>query len=149
MALPVGLIMNAVGAVMSGPVNKILDAYVKDAELKRKLQAELEGSLVTQLGKSLELEKDIVLAEVQGEHWITYAWRPMLMMLFMAFLVLVGFVLPMVDLAVGKTIAYNPRWTSLPDGFWQFLSVGVGGYIGGRSLEKIAGQVIATGVKRK
>jgi hypothetical protein len=149
MSLPVGLIMNVVGAVMNGPVNKILDAYVKDVELKRKLQAELEGSLVTHLGKSLELEKDIVLAEVQGEHWITYAWRPMLMMLFMAFLVLVGFVLPMVDLAVGKTIAYNPRWASLPDGFWQFLSVGVGGYIGGRSLEKIAGQVIATGVKRK
>jgi hypothetical protein len=149
MALPVGLIMNAVGAVMSGPVNKILDAYVKDAELKRKLQAELEGSLVTHLGKSLELEKDIVLAEVQGEHWITYAWRPMLMLLFMAFLVLVGIVLPMVDLAVGRTIAYNPRWASLPDGFWQFLSVGVGGYIGGRSLEKIAGQVIATGTKRK
>jgi hypothetical protein len=149
MALPVGLIVNAVGTVLSGPVNKILDAYVKDAELKRKLQAELEGGLVTHLGKSLELEKEIVLAEVKGEHWITYAWRPMLMLLFMAFLVLVGFVLPMADLAVGKTIAYNPRWTSLPDGFWQFLSVGVGGYIGGRSLEKIAGQVIATGAKRK
>jgi Holin of 3TMs, for gene-transfer release len=149
MALPVGLIVNTVGALMSGPLNKILDLYVKDVELRRKLQAELEGSLVTHLGKSLELEQAVVLAEVGSEHWITYAWRPMLMMLFMAFLVLVGFVLPMADLFVGKSVAYNPRWASLPEGFWQFLSVGVGGYIGGRSLEKIAGQVIAGVPKRK
>ncbi len=149
MTLPLNFIVNTVGALMGGPINKILDSYVKDVELRRKLQAELEGSLVTHLGKSLELEQAVVLAEIKSEHWITYAWRPMLMMLFMAFLVLVGFVLPMADLFVGKSIAYNPRWASLPEGFWQFLSVGVGGYIGGRSLEKIAGQVIATGAKRK
>jgi hypothetical protein len=27
--------------------------------------------------------------------------------------------------------------------FWSFLAIGMGGYIGGRSLEKIAAQVLA------
>ena len=35
------------------------------------------------------------------------------------------------------------RWQALPEGFWQFLTVGAGGYIGGRSLEKVADAVKA------
>jgi hypothetical protein len=149
MALPMGLIVNAVGNLMSGPLNKVLDSYVKDLELRRKLQAELESSLVTHLGKSLELEQGVVLAEIKSENWLTANWRPILMCVFMGFLIFVGLVLPMADLAVGRSIPYNPRWTALPEGFWQFLSVGVGGYIGGRSLEKIAQQAIGTVTRRK
>jgi Holin of 3TMs, for gene-transfer release len=149
MVLPLNLVVNAVGAVMSGPINKVIESYVQDLQLRRKLQAELETSLVSQLGKSLELEQAIVLAEVKSEHWLTRNWRPMLMLVLMGFLVLVGFVLPMADLAAGHTIAYNPRWSALPEGFWQFLSVGVGGYIGGRSLEKIAGQAMGVAKGKK
>jgi hypothetical protein len=143
MAVPLTLIAQTVAALMRGPVNKILDLYVKDLELRRKLQAELEGSLITHVGQSLELQQSLVLAEIQSERWLTATWRPLLMVLMMGFLVLVGLVLPLADLAAGKPIPWNPRWSALPDGFWQFLSVGVGGYIGGRSLEKIATQVIA------
>ncbi len=35
-------------------------------------------------------------------------------------------------------IPFNPRWQTLPDGFWDFLGIGVGGYVGGRSIEKAA-----------
>jgi hypothetical protein len=139
MPLP-ALIISAVSAIMSGPVNMIIDSYVHDLELQRKLKAELETSLITHLGKSLELEQAVVLAEVKSEHWLTRSWRPILMLILVGFLVFVGFVLPMADLIAGKTIPFTPHWGALPDGFWDFLSVGVGGYIGGRSLEKIAGR---------
>ena len=42
------------------------------------------------------------------------------------------------DLIAGYRVPFEPRWQSLPEGFWQFLAVGAGGYIGGRSLEKVA-----------
>lgn len=145
MALAAQLILNTVTSLVSGPLTKILDAFVADVELRRKLKAELEGSLLTHLGASLELQQGIVLAEVQSEHWLTRSWRPLLMILLMAFLVLVGFALPLADLIVGQSIPFNPRWQSLPQGFWDFLSVGVGGYVGGRSLEKIFGQVFSSG----
>jgi Holin of 3TMs, for gene-transfer release len=141
MALPIVLISGVVSSLMNGPVNKIIESYVSDLELRRKLQAELETNMITHLGKSLELQQAIVLAEVKSEHWLTRSWRPVLMMVLMGFLVLVGFILPMADLATGHTIPFNPRWKSLPDGFWNFLSIGVGGYIGGRSVEKVVGQV--------
>ncbi len=138
MALPLALISGAVSSLMSGPINKIIESYVSDLELRRKLQAELETNMITHLGKSLELQQAIVLAEVKSEHWLTRSWRPILMMTLMFFLILVGFIIPLADLAAGHAIPFNPRWNALPEGFWNFLSVGVGGYIGGRSVEKIA-----------
>jgi hypothetical protein len=137
MALPLTFIISTVTGLMQGPVSKLLEAYVSDLELRRKLQAELESSLVSHLGKSLELQEAVILAEIQSGNWLTRSWRPMLMFLLMAFLVLVGFLLPLADLLAGKAIPFNPRWQTLPDGFWDFLGIGVGGYVGGRSLEKV------------
>ena len=138
MPIPFALITSAVTSLMNGPLTKIIESYVSDLELRRKLQAELETSLISHLGKSLELQQAVVLAEVKSEHWLTRNWRPILMMTLVGFLVLVGFVLPLADLAVGHAIPFNPRWQALPEGFWNFLTIGVGGYIGGRSMEKIA-----------
>lgn len=148
MALPLPLIINLVSSLMSGPISKLLDAHIKDAELRKKLQAELEIKLTDHMGKSLELEQAIVLAEVRSEHWISYSWRPILMLTLMGFLVLVGLVLPLADLLAGRTLPFNPRWQVLPPQFWEFLSIGVGGYIGGRSLEKIAGKVLSAPLRK-
>ncbi len=148
MALPLPLIINLVSNLMSGPINKLLDAHIKDAELRKKLQAELELKLTDHLGKSLELEQAIVLAEIRSEHWLSYSWRPILMLVLMGFLLLAGLVLPLADLLAGRTLPFNPRWQVLPPQFWEFLSIGVGGYIGGRSLEKIAGKVLSAPLRK-
>lgn len=149
MALPVALILNLVTGLMSGPISKALDAYVKDQELRRKLEADLQGKLTEHLGKSEELGQAVVLAEIKSEDWLTRNWRPLVMLTLMGFIVFVGLVLPMLDVVVGRTVAFNPRWAALPPQFWDFLSIGVGGYIGGRTLEKVAGQVIAPKGKRQ
>jgi hypothetical protein len=149
MAIPIALISNTISTLISGPFNKIIETYVKDLELRRKLQAELEASMITHLGKSLELQQAIVLAEVKSEHWLTRSWRPVLMMTLLGFLVLVGVLLPLADLMAGYKIPFDPRWQALPEGFWDFLSVGVGGYIGGRTVEKVAGKLGADVLKKR
>jgi Holin of 3TMs, for gene-transfer release len=148
MALPVALILNMVTGLMNGPINKALDAFVKDQELKRKLESELQGKLAEHLGKSAELEQAIVLAEIKSEHWLTRSWRPILMLTLLAFIVFVGLVIPLLDAVMGHAVAFNPRWHALPPQFWDFLSIGIGGYIGGRTLEKVAGQVMLPRGKR-
>ncbi|MFO1034558.1 MAG: 3TM-type holin [Hyphomicrobiales bacterium] len=142
MPIAATLIFNAVNALMAGPVSKLLDAYVHDQELRRKLAAELQTQLVDNLGKSLALEQSIVLAEIQSDNWLTKAWRPLLMLSLLGFLGFVGVILPLADLIAGHPLPFNPRWQALPAGFWDFLQVGVGGYIGGRSLEKIAQNIV-------
>lgn len=142
MALPISLLTQLAAGLFNGPVTRVLDAYVTDLELRRKLAAELEQQSLAFLTKSAELGAGIVLAEVQSEHWLTRSWRPVLMVLLMAFLLLAGLILPLADLVAGRTLPFEPRWQLLPSGFWDFLSIGMGGYIGGRSLEKVAGMVM-------
>ena len=40
MPIPAALITSIAGSLMGGPVTKILDAYIKDTELRRKLEAD-------------------------------------------------------------------------------------------------------------
>ncbi len=142
MALPAALIFNLVTGLMSGPITKALDAFVKDQELRRKLEADLQGKLTEHLGKSEELGQAVVLAEIKSEDWLTRNWRPVVMLTLMGFIVFVGLVLPALDFVFGHPVVFNPRWNALPPQFWDFLSIGVGGYIGGRTLEKVAREVI-------
>ena len=139
--LPVAMAGQLALGLVQGPLSRILDAYVADVELRRKLAAEIETQTLGYLTRTAELGSQVVLAETKSEHWLSYSWRPLLMLLLMGFLVLVGFVLPVIDLIAGHRVAFEPRWQSLPEGYWQFLTVGAGGYIGGRSLEKVASAV--------
>lgn len=143
MAFPLALAAQLAMGLFQGPVTKALEAYVSDLELRRKLAAELEQQTLAYLSKSAELGAGIVLAEVQSEHWLTRSWRPLLMLVLIGFLLLVGLILPLADLVAGRSVPFEPRWQLLPSGFWDFLTIGMGGYIGGRSLEKVAGMVTA------
>ena len=142
--LPLLPIVGMVMGLIKGPLTRVLESYVSDLELRRKLQAELETQFLAQLGKSEELAAGIVLAEINSEHWLTRSWRPLLMLLLMGFLVLVGAILPLADLIAGHPIRFEPRWSALPPELWNFLLVGMGGYVGGRSLEKVAGMVMGS-----
>ena len=148
MALPAALILNIATGLMNGPVSKAFDAIVKDQELRRKLEADLQGKLTEHLGKTEELQQAIILAEIKSEHWLTRSWRPVMMLTLLAFVVFVGLVLPLLDVLAGHPVPFNPRWQALPAQFWDFLSIGIGGYIGGRTLEKVAGQVLTSKSRR-
>ncbi len=134
--------------LLKAPLMKIVDSYVADLELRRKIEADLEQTLISAGLKEQELGAGIVLEETRSEHLLTWAWRPVLMLTLTAFLVLTGVLLPLADMAAGHALAYNPRWAALPPGFWDFLSIGMGGYIGGRTVEKVATQVLQSRGRR-
>ena len=141
--IPVGLAAQFALGLVQGPLTKILDAYISDVELRRKLAAEIEQQTIAYATRTAQMGANVVMAEVQSEHWLSYSWRPMLMLVLMGFLLLAGVILPVADLIAGHTVPFSPRWQALPQGFWDFLAIGMGGYIGGRSLEKVAGTVAA------
>lgn len=138
MMFPAGVAAQLARGLMQGPVQKILEAHVADLALRRKLAAELEQQMLAQLTRATEMAAGVVMAEVQSDHWLSRSWRPLLMLLLMGFLVLAGVILPLADVIAGSPIPFAPRWQMLPQGFWDFLAIGMGGYIGGRSLEKVA-----------
>jgi hypothetical protein len=84
--------------------------------------------------------RDVVLAEI-AESRLTRSWRPALMFLLMGFLLFLGLVIPSIEMVTGRTFTFEPRFELLPDAVWNLLAIGLGGYIGGRSAEKIAGRM--------
>ena len=84
----------------------------------------------------------MVLAEAGSEHKITAIWRPILMLTITAIVGWNFLLAPLVELAVLLfTHDQLPLTIPLPDELWNLLMIGVGGYIVGRSGEKIAKKV--------
>lgn len=83
--------------------------------------------------KELELQKmqtDIIIAEAKG-NWLQRSWRPILMLSFGFIVIYVKFIGPLFGLAIPE----------LENEFWELLKIGIGGYVVGRSAEKIAKSV--------
>jgi len=84
--------------------------------------------------KELELRKlqtEVIVTEAQG-NWLQRSWRPILMLGFGFIVMYNKFFAP----------AFNLPNAELENEFWNLLQLGVGGYVIGRSAEKIAKDVI-------
>ena len=135
--LPIISILGPLFGFVRGPVFDVIDKLIPDRGLQARLKAELEQTALAQQSELAKAQRDIVLAEISADSWMTRQWRPCLMFVIMGFLVLYGLVLPLADLIAGAPVAFAPRWVDIPDGMWNLLGLGVGGYVGGRSLEKL------------
>jgi hypothetical protein len=71
----------------------------------------------------LEAKSKIVHAEASSKHWLTANWRPITMLTFLT-------------LVVGDSLGWLPN--ELRAEAWVLLEIGLGGYVIGRSGEKIA-----------
>jgi hypothetical protein len=75
------------------------------------------------------------------ETWLTRSWRPLLMLSLMGCVVFAGFLLPLAELLLGHRLRFEPRWDLIPPDLWSLLTIGMSGYIGGRTAEKIMGMI--------
>jgi len=97
----------------------------KQAELLLKLQQlELEYT---------KMRANIITSEAKSEHWITSTWRPITMLVFV-FIIFNNYILVPYAQAFGANIPS----LNLTNEMWDLLKIGIGGYIVGRSAEKVA-----------
>lgn len=108
-------------------VDNVHTSTEEKLELRNKL-AEIEKEISL---KALELENNliqaqsnIIVAEAKGESWFQRCWRPVLMLVFAGLLIATWF---------GVSPGEIPT-----DRLFDILELGIGGYIGGRSVEKVA-----------
>lgn len=118
-------------------LGKALGNLIPDPAIKAQAEAEIAKQL---LASSAELERaagDIVLAEAKSEHFLAASWRPILMLTFGG-------------LIVARWLGYSAPGISEAEvlKLWDIVQLGLGGYVIGRSAEKIAPQ-IADALKRK
>ena len=95
-------------------------------------QQQMTLALLAQQGALNAVAGDIIKAEAQSEHWLAACWRPVLMLTFGALIVArwMGFSAPNISDAEALKL-------------WDIVQLGLGGYVIGRSAEKILPQVAA------
>lgn len=122
---------SAISAIASGivkPLFDIIDKAVADKDLAAKLKSELEHVVLQNAAKELEAQKDIIVAEASGESWLQRNWRPLIMMMFGG-VIFNNYILA--AYGIGQHI-------DIPVDLWGAIKLGLGGYVVGRSAEKVA-----------
>ncbi len=96
------------------------------------IQSQLTGKMMDYEAKLVESKTKIITAEANGASWLQRNWRPITMLTFLVLVVADTFGLTTFRLA---------------DQAWSLLQLGLGGYVVGRSAEKIVPKI--TEVMRK
>ena len=108
-------------------LNKAIDKAVPDKDLAEKLKAEAAKATLEMDTQELKAATDVVLSEAKGESWLQRCWRPVMMLWFAG---LVG----------AHWLGFTPENLSQEtiDALLSIVQVGIGGYVVGRSAEKVA-----------
>jgi len=116
------------------PAAKLIDdlhtSGEEKLEAKQKLfdsQSEITFKFLDYEARMMEMRGNIITAEANSKHWLTAVWRPITMLTFLVLVVLDSF-----------------GWLASPlrDEAWVLLQIGLGGYIAGRSAEKVTDKMV-------
>ena len=100
----------------------------------QELQSQLQSKLVDAEVELAQAQADVIKTEATGASWLQRNWRPLLMLTFTAIIFNNYILVPYIGIFTTAV-----RVLEFPSGFWGLLTVGVGGYIAGRTFEKIRG----------
>lgn len=125
MAFPIAALIPILGDV--------LDKIIPDKEANAKAKAAM-----IELHQKGELEvfnrkADIIVAEAKSEHWLTATWRPIVMLTFAGLITArwFGWAAP----GLGEAEVLH---------LWSIVELGLGGYVIGRSVEKVVPAIADT-----
>jgi len=134
------MIQQLLSAGLGTAVDKVLGRFFEDKDKAAQAAQELRLAMLEHEQTAQQVARDVVVAEAKSEHWITSAWRPIVMLMFAVMIANNYIIAPYLDAILGTSIMFD-----LPDQAWGLLSVGLGGYVVGRSAEKVAGQLRKSG----
>ncbi len=121
----VGEILGILGKVAGSVADRIFPD--PEHELKRiELQQALQAAVLERTSEIERAAAEVVKAEAQGQSWLQRTWRPVTMLVFVALIVArwLGWSAP----NIGEAEALK---------LWNIIEIGLGGYVIGRSAEKV------------
>lgn len=123
----IGRIFGKAGSEISRTVAEAVDALSTSEKEKLELKEKLTATVLSNLVNAQAQATSVLLAETNG-NWLQRSWRPVLMLAF-GFIIIYEYFISRVS---GLPSA------NLPVNFWDLLELGMGGYVVGRSVEKVA-----------
>ena len=114
-------------------VGDIVKEAIPDPDKKAEAENKVRLALLENTKQIEASASQIILAEAKSESWIASSWRPILMFNITLIVSVNYLIFPLIEVATGSKLMIL-----LPDELWTLLTVGVGGYVVGRSGEKVA-----------
>lgn len=125
MSTPIDAVLNIGGKV----IDRLWPDPTEAAAAKLKLmELQQSGDLA-----EMEAAMSIVVAEAQSNHWVVAAWRPITMLVFVAIVANNYLLYPYISLFWSQAPVLE-----VPPDLWDLIKIGLGGYVVGRSAEKVA-----------
>lgn len=106
---------------------KVIDGVVEDRALAETVKARAFTRIADLADAELKGAVEIVVAEARGESWVQRSWRPLTMLAFVA-VILWQWVGPL----------FTDQVPTVPNDLYELIKIGLGGYVVGRSAEKVA-----------
>ncbi len=120
-------LVSAVGKEFTNKEEKA-EALIKAQQVEKEL---LLGIAEAQLSQDA-LNRDIIVAEAGSDSWLTRMWRPIAMLTFLS-------IFPATYMTLmfgGDPTLIGTSLSSIPDKVWLLLTVGIGGYLPLRTIDK-------------
>ena len=107
-------------------IGSVVNNLSVSSKEKKQIEADLLAAITRQEEALSRSQATIIEAEARG-NWLQRSWRPVIMLVF-------------------ATIVLTGTFCELPilsdtSRFWDLLEIGIGGYVIGRSAEKITGRL--------
>lgn len=141
------------GDFLKGPLTGILEGIggiigkfvvdpnerLKASQELLKLQLDFQAKLLEADAAFAKAQASVITTEAGSSNWLASSWRPILMLVF-TYIILHNYVLaPM----------FHATIVPIPPDMWDLLRLGIGGYVIGRSAEKVVPGIAAAIVEAK
>jgi len=123
--------------LISPVANLVDELFTSDEERGKmrnalaKIESQVEMKMLAYEAEIIKYQSDVIIAEAKGDSWLQRNWRPSLMVVF-GFIIANNYIIaPYLEAMFDWQVVLE-----IPIQLWDLLKLGVGGYIGGRTIEK-------------
>ena len=131
-------ILGGIISSLAGPLGTVAERYFDNKDDQQAFKNAVELEILKNQKEFQDLSANIVLAEAKSEHWLTSAWRPLTMVLFALVIAVNILIIPYILTPILWMLGIPvPVFMDVPPEIWNLITIGLGGYVGGRSGEKM------------
>ncbi len=123
-------ILSSLTGNLGQTIKGILDKCITTDKERQEAQQKIDETLTNYSQSLTESASEIMQTEAKGG-MLQRNWRPVLMLMF-GFIIIYEYFISSI---------FNLPKSNLPDRFWNLLEIGMGGYVIGRTAEKITDSI--------
>lgn len=136
--------MNLLGMLLPG-LFRVIEEIVPDEDKRNELKVGIQMAMLDQQSRLFEAQAQIITAEAKSKSWLTSSWRPITMLTFLGIIVWRTFAGPLTAAIFGLPVEVLvlPMDPEIERGMYTLMTVGLGGYVAGRSIEKASENIFS------